>query len=101
MMDRKGKFWLSEDLIKNGIVLRHRPLFKIFAKCIIVEATYHYADKAFEYTAISPEFDVVPERCQIPTYTWRVTMPSLEVEAVRSKREYPWVTAEVDWGLDE
>ena len=68
MRRRIGRFKITLDLIDAHPYL----VMTAMARCIIVRAESMYASNLIEYTAISPEFDVIPEGVVEPAYSIKV-----------------------------
>lgn len=61
---QSGKFDITEDvLLENPGVMS-----TVLATVIVVRCEFMYATKTFEYTAISPDFEEVPEGEEPPYY---------------------------------
>lgn len=65
-MNKVGKFYISEALVKNES--SHNAMCSIMSKMIIIRAEYLFAKQKFEYFAISDLFESNPDGCIVPTY---------------------------------
>jgi hypothetical protein len=66
---RLGKFEISIRMIRDTTML-NPVVFNLMGKVIIVRAEDMFVKQAIEYMAISPEFDEVPDGCEIPWYDY-------------------------------
>jgi hypothetical protein len=62
LVRRLGRFRVSEHLVKT----HPQEVMKVMAECLVVHCELRY--ETFDYVAISPHFDVVPEWMQAPEY---------------------------------
>ena len=64
LVRRLGRFRVSEHLVKT----HPQEVMKVMAECLVVRCELRYETMTFDYVAISPHFDVVPEWMQAPVY---------------------------------
>lgn len=66
MRRQSGKFYLPVDFVETS------PLeaMEIFKHCSIVGAHLLWDAQKYEYTALSSQFEVLPEGVRAPFYKW-------------------------------
>lgn len=63
---RFGRFHISQELVKSG----NAAVSQVMAACIVTRCEMRFLDGAFEYEALSPQFNPVSQGCVIPLYRW-------------------------------
>lgn len=78
--NRVGRFALSRDIV------HHDPdtARAIMGRCIIVKCEMMYVRDGFEYIALSPDFDEVPEGEITPDYDVVISEGGQRIEFKRS-----------------
>ncbi len=64
MTRRIGRFALAEKLVS----IQPEWAMTILAECVVVRCEFRYDTMIFDYVAISPHFEEVPEGCLPPLY---------------------------------
>lgn len=84
MSRRIGKFEATRELISDDW---DTPAVRLLMSMIVVvKCEFDYATQCFQYTAMSPHFDELPDHCEVPEYRWIVHMGeggSMRLEAER------------------
>lgn len=75
---RIGKFYFSDELIKN----QYETVNRILSRVVVVECTHHFYSNQFEYIAISPLFDVVEDGCKFNEYKAVISDDEIKFEKV-------------------
>jgi hypothetical protein len=73
---RVGRFEISRKLIED----RPDIIRTIMGRCIVIRCETIYYTDAIEYTALSPDFDEVPEGRTIPRYVIEVSGDETHIE---------------------
>lgn len=66
---RIGKILISAPLIDNMDI---DEMLKVTSKFVVVRCEYLYHKDCFEYVAICPEFEEIPNDSELPTYSVEV-----------------------------
>ena len=64
LVRRLGRFRISEHAVKN----HPEDVMKIMGECLVIRCEMRYDTMTFDYAAISPRFDEVPEWQTPPEY---------------------------------
>lgn len=74
--------------IDSRLVQTHAPIFmQIMGRCIVIRCEHMYEKAAFAYTALSPDFDEVPEGYRGPVYVWEIDVASNKADTIRAIRQ--------------
>lgn len=73
---RMGKFYISDELIKN----QYETVNRVLSHVVTIECTHHYYSNQFEYIAISPLFEVVEDGCKFNEYKVLITDDEIKFE---------------------
>lgn len=75
---RVGKFSIDREYIYDMPEI----VRAIMGRCIIVRCELMFDKNAFEYVAISPDFDLLPKGEIAPTYNVLVTFDAVSAEPI-------------------
>lgn len=64
LVHRRGKFVISEVQLRRNAT----DFMKVMAECVVVRCELKFDTMSFEYDAISPHFEIVPEWQSAPEY---------------------------------
>ena len=81
LVRRLGSFRVSEELLRSHTA----EVMKVMAECVVIRCELRYETMTFEYVAISPHFEEVPEWQIPPQYEAR-----MEVVKTGTDEEPKW-----------
>lgn len=64
LLRRVGRFRIAQHIALD----EQENVRRVMARCVVVRCEMMYVSGAFEYTALSPDFDVVTPDCEPPEY---------------------------------
>lgn len=83
---RIGTFDVSSQLVHGHGSGADIGLGVVMAKVAILDAHYRHDTGVYTYTALSPEFDLVPEGSVAPRYNWELTKGEDRTYTAEAKR---------------